>query len=116
MDKEKSALVIKRFKKLTAITIFLILIGIGSEVILRGVSFGINSNTFYSIMNSGLVLAILVYYILSLLYLYKTIKILKLAGKIKVRPLLILLLTIFILPIIIFIIIRKKANAYLESN
>ncbi len=122
MNKEELAPIIKRFKKIVSITFFLGLIGISLGAIIRSASFDINSCLLCAIVGRGLVLLIIVGYILSLVYLYKTAKGLKLSGKLNIKPSLILLLTLlstpllFVIPIIIFIIIWQKADNYLKSN
>ena len=122
MDKGQSIPTIKKFKIIVAFTFFLGFIGITMGSLVKNGSFDINSCTPCMFIGRSLVFVIVLGYILSLIYLYKITKILKLAGKINAKPVLILLLTLlstpilFIIPIIVFVVIWHKADVYLKND
>jgi hypothetical protein len=122
MDKEQSVHTIKEFKKITIITFFLSLIVIVLSMLFKNNFVNFNYYSLFIVMVKVLALAFIIGYIFSLIYLYKTTKILKLAGKINIKPYLILLITLiaslilFLIPIIVFIIIWQKANNYIEGG
>jgi len=121
VGKNKSKTTLRRYKKLTLIYAisFLLILVFGFTV--RGFfPYIIESVGYRIIINLMLWYLVLMYFVL-LVYLYKTWKILKVSGKTRVRPSLIVILailgapTFFIISLVIFIIALMRANEHLKE-
>lgn len=120
MVKESIVETVKKFKRIVIVTFVLGLIGVAVSLVMKDMSCYDMSHSPFRHLARILLLLIILGYITSLSYLYKTSKALKLAGEMKIRPFLLLLLAVFATPlglfitIIIFVVVWHKANVYIK--
>ena len=121
MVKEHIVETVKKFKRIVTVTFVLGLIGVAVSLAMKDMSCYDMSHSPFRHLARILLLLIILGYIRSLTYLYKISKVLKLAGSIKIRPFLLLLLAVIGTPlglfitIIIFVVIWHKAEAYIKT-
>ena len=121
MEVSKIKSTIHRYNMMLLLTLASFFFIVGAGMTIKTFLPGVFQSSTYQITARGLLVYLAAVYIGTIVYQYKTSVILKSAGKIKTSPALLTIVTVlstpilFLIGIIVFVVIRQKAQKYVAE-